>query len=158
MLSIDYLRKILKKVRKKVVRRDVPQTQRRSSSLEPSSISVVVERSERGFVVVEGLRGFVRDVPVRSRVIDASAGGSTREVAVAAAAAGHGTAAGVIRLEAVRVRSRLAGSDARQERIVESRFFGGLTIEETAEVLKISPATVKREWRMAKAWLYRELA
>ena len=49
---------------------------------------------------------------------------------------------------------QLAEFDAQQSRIVELRFFGGLTVEETAEVLKISPATVKREWSLAKAWLY----
>ena len=42
--------------------------------------------------------------------------------------------------------------------VVEMRFFGGLDVEETAEVLKVSPVTVKRDWRAAKAWLYRELA
>ncbi|MEQ1691421.1 MAG: sigma-70 family RNA polymerase sigma factor [Gemmatimonas sp.] len=47
--------------------------------------------------------------------------------------------------------------DPRQARVVELRFFAGLTIEETADVLDISPATVKREWSMAKAWLRREL-
>ncbi len=47
--------------------------------------------------------------------------------------------------------------DADQGRIVELRFFGGLTVEETAEVMEISPATVKREWAMAKAWLYPRL-
>lgn len=48
---------------------------------------------------------------------------------------------------------RLAGFDASQARIVELRFFGGLTIEEAAEVLGVSASLVKREWRMAKAWL-----
>ena len=47
----------------------------------------------------------------------------------------------------------LSEFDEKQARIVELRFFGGLTIEETAEVLEISDSTVKREWRMAKAWL-----
>ncbi len=47
--------------------------------------------------------------------------------------------------------------DPRQAKVVELRFFGGLDIEETAEVLGISPATVKREWRMAKAWLHATL-
>ena len=47
--------------------------------------------------------------------------------------------------------------DPQQSRIVELRFFGGLSIEETAEVLKISPATVKRDWAAARAWLYREV-
>jgi len=48
--------------------------------------------------------------------------------------------------------------DPRQSRIVELRFFGGLTVEETAEVLHVSPVTIKREWSSAKAWLYRNLA
>ncbi len=52
----------------------------------------------------------------------------------------------------------LARIDPRQSRIVELRFFAGLSIDDTAEVLKISPATVKREWAMAKAWLYREMS
>ena len=53
---------------------------------------------------------------------------------------------------------RLARLDERQARLVELRFFGGLTIEETATALGISPATVKREWLSAKAWLQRELS
>ena len=52
---------------------------------------------------------------------------------------------------------RLAEIDEQQSRIVELRFFSGLTVEETAEVLSISPATVKRDWSMAKAWLHREI-
>jgi RNA polymerase sigma factor (TIGR02999 family) len=48
--------------------------------------------------------------------------------------------------------------DPQQSRIVELRFFGGLTVEEAAEVMHVSPATIKREWSTAKAWLYRELA
>jgi RNA polymerase sigma factor (TIGR02999 family) len=51
----------------------------------------------------------------------------------------------------------LAAFDPQQSRIVELRFFGGLSIEETAEVIGISPATVKRDWSMAKAWLHREM-
>lgn len=55
------------------------------------------------------------------------------------------------------VLNRLAEIDPDQGRIVELRFFGGLTIEETAEVMHVSHATVEREWRVAKAWLKREL-
>lgn len=51
----------------------------------------------------------------------------------------------------------LAKLDPEQARIVELRYFGGLSIEETAEALKVSPATVKRHWTIAKAWLLREL-
>jgi len=53
--------------------------------------------------------------------------------------------------------SRLEQLDPTQGRIVELRFFGGLTIEETAQVVGVSPATVKREWALARAWLHREL-
>lgn len=52
---------------------------------------------------------------------------------------------------------RLAELDSRQARVVELRFFTGLSIEETAEVLEVSPATVKRDWTLARAWLHREL-
>jgi RNA polymerase sigma factor (TIGR02999 family) len=55
------------------------------------------------------------------------------------------------------VLARLEALDPKQGRIVELRFFGGLTIEETAEVIGISEATVKREWVLARAWLRREL-
>ena len=52
---------------------------------------------------------------------------------------------------------RLAALDPAQARIVELRFFGGLTVEETADALDVSPATVKRHWTVARAWLAREL-
>lgn len=52
----------------------------------------------------------------------------------------------------------LAGLDDRQARVVELRYFGGLTVEETAAVLGVSPATVKLDWSLARAWLRRELA
>ncbi len=53
--------------------------------------------------------------------------------------------------------SALAEFDARKGRVVELRFFGGLSIEETAEALKVSPETVRRDWRLAKSWLLRRL-
>ena len=53
--------------------------------------------------------------------------------------------------------TRLAALDPTQAKVVELRYFGGLTIEETAEALRSSPATVKRQWTMARAWLKREL-
>jgi RNA polymerase sigma factor (TIGR02999 family) len=54
--------------------------------------------------------------------------------------------------------SRLAARDARAAQVVECRYFAGFSIEETADALGISPATVKREWTMARAWLFRDLA
>jgi len=53
---------------------------------------------------------------------------------------------------------RLAAIDAEQARVVELRFFAGLSVEETAEALALSPATVKRRWALARAWLFRELS
>jgi RNA polymerase sigma-70 factor (ECF subfamily) len=52
----------------------------------------------------------------------------------------------------------MARLDPRKVQVVEMRFFGGLSVEETAEVLKVSPVTVMRDWSTAKAWLYRELS
>jgi RNA polymerase sigma-70 factor, ECF subfamily len=54
--------------------------------------------------------------------------------------------------------ARLGELDAQQAKVVELRYFGGLTVEETADALDISPRTVKREWAMARAWLSLELA
>jgi RNA polymerase sigma factor (TIGR02999 family) len=51
----------------------------------------------------------------------------------------------------------LAAVDARKSRVIELRFFGGLSVEETADVLHVSADTVKRDWRLAKLWLLREL-
>ena len=54
--------------------------------------------------------------------------------------------------------NRLATVDERKSRVVELRYFGGLSVEETSEVLKVSPETVMRDWKLAKAWLLRELS
>jgi RNA polymerase sigma-70 factor (ECF subfamily) len=54
--------------------------------------------------------------------------------------------------------NRLSALDPRKSRVIEMRFFGGLSVEETAEALRISPETVMRDWKLARAWLYRELS
>jgi DNA-directed RNA polymerase specialized sigma24 family protein len=53
--------------------------------------------------------------------------------------------------------SRLDAVEPRWRQLVELRFFGGLTVTETASLLEVSPATVKRDWSLARGWLYREL-
>jgi RNA polymerase sigma factor (TIGR02999 family) len=71
------------------------------------------------------------------------------------------SAAGVDRVDAVALDEalrKLEELDPEQARIVELRFFGGLTVQETADVVGVSPATVKREWSVAKGWLHREMA
>ena len=70
-------------------------------------------------------------------------------------AAGPGAAVDFLAID--EALSSLAALDARQARVVELRFFGGLTVEETAEAAGVSPATVKRDWTLARAWLRREL-
>lgn len=52
---------------------------------------------------------------------------------------------------------KLAAVDTRKARVVELRFFGGLSVEETAEALEVSPRTVQKEWAFARAWLFRAL-
>ena len=84
-------------------------------------------------------------------------GGGARKVSLdEAAVVSQERAADVVALDDALV--GLAAIDPQQSRIVELRFFGGLTVEETAEVLKLSPATIKREWSTAKAWLYHEIS
>ncbi len=83
-------------------------------------------------------------------------GGLARKVELEeAAVVSTGQAAEVVALdEALKA---LAAFDLRKSQVVELRYFGGLSIEETAEVLQVSPETVKRDWRLAKLWLAREL-
>ncbi len=86
----------------------------------------------------------------------AKRGGGARKISLdEALAVSQQRAADVVALDDAL--KRLAEIDPQQSRIVELKFFGGLTIEETAEVLALSPATIKREWSTAKAWLYHEL-
>jgi RNA polymerase sigma factor (TIGR02999 family) len=83
-------------------------------------------------------------------------GGGTRQVVLdEAMIVLHQQAADVLALDDAL--KSLVVIDSRQGQLVELRFFGGLTIEETAEVMKVSPGTVMREWTFAKAWLQREM-
>jgi RNA polymerase sigma-70 factor, ECF subfamily len=84
-------------------------------------------------------------------------GGDVQHVSLEAAAeVGGARSEDLVALDdAMKALTRL---DRRKAQVVEMRFFGGLSVEETAEVLKVSPITVMRDWNTAKAWLYRELA
>jgi RNA polymerase sigma factor (TIGR02999 family) len=82
-------------------------------------------------------------------------GGSARLVAFDEAAMDHRERSDLERLDDAL--SALARSDERKSRVVELRFFGGFSVEETADVLGVSPQTVLRDWRLAKAWLQREM-
>ena len=92
----------------------------------------------------------------RANARDKRGGGAIHVSLDEAAVMAGGTTTDFLALdEALRA---LEAFDPQKGRIVELRYFAGLGIEETAEVLKISPTTVRREWRRAKAWLYRALA
>ena len=82
-------------------------------------------------------------------------GGAERVTLVEGLAASPELALDVVALD--RALDTLSAVDARKSRVVELRYFGGLSVEETAEVLHVSPDTVKRDWRLAKLWLLHEL-
>ena len=91
----------------------------------------------------------------RARAADKRGGGATRVALEEATIAVNGPGVDLIDLDGAL--TRLSELDPPMARVVELRFFAGLSIEETAEAAGISPATVKREWKSAKAWLFREL-
>lgn len=92
----------------------------------------------------------------RSRHV-AKRGGGARQVSLdEAMVVSAERAAEVVALD--EALTALAAIDRRKSQIVEMRFFGGLSIEETAEVLAVSPGTVMRDWTLAKAWLHREIS
>ena len=89
----------------------------------------------------------------------AKRGGGMASVTLSDAVAGGGDGADAVEVLALHdALERLSALDPDQARVVELRYFGGMSIEETAEVMGISPATVKREWAVARAWLKRELS
>jgi len=90
--------------------------------------------------------------------LTAKRGGGAAPITLAGVEGGDGAAEAEVDLLALHdALDRLASLDPEQARLVELRYFGGLTIEETADALGVSPATVKREWALARAWLRREL-
>jgi RNA polymerase sigma factor (TIGR02999 family) len=82
-------------------------------------------------------------------------GGNARQISLDETIVSAGRSAEVVALDDAL--QSLASLDQRKSQIVELRFFGGLSIEETAEVLGVSPGTVMRDWTLAKAWLRREM-
>ncbi len=91
----------------------------------------------------------------RSRAYRKRGGGAHRVTLHEALVVSPDPACDVLALD--RALEALAAVDLRKSKIIELRFFGGLSVEETAEVLGVSPDTVKRDWRLAKLWLRREL-
>ena len=116
-----------------------------------------INRAQFYGVVAQMMRRILVD-HARARLAD-KRGATTVSVSLASLlndpVAEHSPVSDVLAID--RALERLAARDADHARIVELRFFAGLSIEETAHVLDRSPATIKRSWRLAKAWLFREL-
>jgi RNA polymerase sigma factor (TIGR02999 family) len=93
----------------------------------------------------------------RMQRADKRGGGATMVPLDDAAGAGASAPRSVDVIDVDRALTRLAVAYPEQGRLVELRYFGGLTIDETSEVMGLSPATVKRQWTVARAWLYRDL-
>ena len=92
----------------------------------------------------------------RTRQRDKRGGGAVKVSLSEAVAAAEAKTADMLALD--EALESLAAVDLRKCRVVELRFFGGLSVEETAEVLRVSPATVMHDWSMAKAWLYAQVS
>jgi RNA polymerase sigma factor (TIGR02999 family) len=107
-------------------------------------------------VAAQAMRRILVDHARRQKAQKRGSGGEKIELDEALIASGGDSPS--IDLEALDgALTRLAELDPRHARMVELRFFGGLSVEETAEILGISPATVKRDWQFAKAWLKKEI-
>jgi RNA polymerase sigma factor (TIGR02999 family) len=91
----------------------------------------------------------------RARGYQKRGGGAVRTTLTDALVVGPALSVDLVALD--RALEKLAAVDARKSRVVEMRFFGGLSVEETGEVLHVSTDTIKRDWRLAKLWLLREL-
>ena len=105
-------------------------------------------------VAAQAMRQILVDY-ARTRNRDRRGGGAQRVSLVEALSVASEETAELVALDDAL--NGLAAFDERKSKVAELRFFGGLSVEETAEVLHVSSVTVMREWRLAKAWLYREL-
>jgi RNA polymerase sigma-70 factor, ECF subfamily len=112
-------------------------------------------RSHYLALAAQAMRRVLIDHAVAKRALKRGGGQPIEPLEDDAVAMVEARAAELLDLDAALV--RLAALDPRQAKIVECRFFGGMSIEETAEALDTSPATVKRQWVLARAWLNREL-
>jgi RNA polymerase sigma factor (sigma-70 family) len=132
----------LRRLAGRYVRREPP-----DSPLQPTALIAVAARQMRRILVDQA----------RERRAAKRGGGAAPVTLVDDALAGGEPVAGVDLLALDAALGELANLDPRQAELVELRFFAGMTVPETAAALGISPATVKREWALAKAWLYRKL-
>ncbi len=104
------------------------------------------------------MRRILVDHARRERRAKRGGGAPHLSLELAAGVPGRGSVDAVDACALDRALSRLEAADPQQARVVELRFVGGMTVEETAQVMDVSPATVKRDWAVARAWLYREMS
>lgn len=112
-------------------------------------------RSHYLALAAQAMRRILIDHAVARRALKRGGGRVVETLTDDAIAVVEARAAELLDLDAALL--RLADLDPRQAKVVECRFFGGMSIEETADALQLSPATVKRDWALARAWLNREL-
>jgi RNA polymerase sigma factor (TIGR02999 family) len=115
-----------------------------------------LNRSHYLSLAAQAMRRVLIDHAVARRALKRGGGRPVERLDDDAVVMVHARAEELLDLDAALV--RLAALDPRQAQVVECRFYGGMSVEETAEALGTSPATVKRQWAMARAWLNRELA
>ena len=112
---------------------------------------------DRAHFLAVAARAMRRILVDHARAVQAEKRGGRQFAVSLTEAEGFGTSPDLDLLRVNEALERLAALDPDQARVVELRFFGGLTIEEAAEALRVSHATVERDWKMARAWLRREL-
>jgi RNA polymerase sigma factor (TIGR02999 family) len=152
----------LRRVAARYINRERPGQTLQATALVNEAFVRLVNEKARGF---ENRAHFVAIAALSMRQIlvqrararrAAKRGGAPQRVTLDdALLAAEGTSIDILALD--EALTRLAELDPAQARVVELRYFGGLTIEETAEAMRSSPATVKREWALARAWLKNEL-
>ena len=151
----------LRRLARRYVRRERAQSVQATELVHEAYLRLAGDRPQRWrgrthFLAIAAI-GMRRLLVERARARGAEKRGGNRVQVTLDDALVAGPGASVDLLAVDEALSTLAALDARQARIVELRFFGGLTVEETAEAAGVSPATVKRDWTLARAWLKREL-
>ena len=114
------------------------------------------DRAQFFAISAQAMRRILLDNARRHTAVKRGSGGQKVSLDEVATVSGDAANESLIALDIAL--QKLEAIDAEQSRIVELRYFGGLTIEETAEVLQASPSTVQREWTIARAWLYKTIA
>src|SRR5688572_5820261 len=161
-LLIKLVQPELRRLARKYMQRENPaHTLQTSALINEAYVRLIsqqdVEWQNRGhfFAVAAQVMRHILIDHARKHQVARRGGGLLRVSLDETAVASHERASEFVALD--EALTKLAVVDARKSQIVEMKFFGGLTVDEIAEVMKLSPITIKREWRAAKAWLHLEI-